>query len=486
MKRTRYDAYLTVYLSLVFGVVLSLLFVLIEGAAIGAVRAQAELVADLGLDSVFAEYNREILRQYELFFIDSSYGNESGGTGMVESHLSKYMEYNMDPSKDLFLFGENTFLKLRNPYLEIEEAAFASDDSGMVWKAQAVGYMKAVYGGDIVSGIKEHIDTVRDSGFMERDVAGELAEQKSAFEETLAEKEITEFDAESDEGYSYRKVANVFDNIVGGGIVSLAMPIGKSVSGAVMDGGAYFSSRRKSGKINKGTGLHEGATKPGGIVDELIYDEYLMKMCGYFDKPKEAGLLKYQVEYILHGLDSDAANLQRTAEILFGLRSAANLSSIFSDSAKKFEAKVVAFIISLLLFSPELVDALTSILLYIWALAEAVADVHHLLDGGRVPVVKQSAEWYTDLVLIMAGNLHGISKNTGGLSYVDYLRVFLGLMDSGAKMDRSFDIVEMDIRRTGGNEHFRIDRCIDYLDVNFGFEDANGHDFVFRKKMCYE
>ena len=45
--QTRYNAYLTVYLSLIFGIVLSLLFVLIEGAAVGATRAQAELVADL-------------------------------------------------------------------------------------------------------------------------------------------------------------------------------------------------------------------------------------------------------------------------------------------------------------------------------------------------------------------------------------------------------------------------------------------------------
>ena len=61
--QTRFNAYLTVYLSLIFGIVLSLLFVLIEGAAICATRAQAELVADLGLDSVFAEYNRELLEQ---------------------------------------------------------------------------------------------------------------------------------------------------------------------------------------------------------------------------------------------------------------------------------------------------------------------------------------------------------------------------------------------------------------------------------------
>ena len=109
-----------------FGIVLSLLFVFVEGAAIGAVRAQAELVADLGLDSVFAEYHRELLEQYELFYVDSSYGGVNGGIGMVEKHLSDYMEYNLNPEKDLHLLGQTTLLKLINPYLEIAEVSCAS------------------------------------------------------------------------------------------------------------------------------------------------------------------------------------------------------------------------------------------------------------------------------------------------------------------------------------------------------------------------
>lgn len=148
--QTRFDAYLTVYLSLIFGIVLSLLFVLIEGAAIGAVRAQAELVADLGLDSVFAEYSREILDQYDLFFVDSSYGSVNGGTGMVERRLADYMSYNMTPDKGLVMPFEHNLLRLENPYLEISEVSCASDDECMVWKAQAVEFMKAVYGGDLV------------------------------------------------------------------------------------------------------------------------------------------------------------------------------------------------------------------------------------------------------------------------------------------------------------------------------------------------
>ena len=243
--QTKYSAYLTIYLSLIFGIVLSLLFVFVEGAAIGAVRAQAELVADLGLDSVFAEYHRELLEQYELFYVDSSYGGVNGGIGMVEKHLSDYMEYNLNPEKDLHLLGQTTLLKLINPYLEIAEVSCASDDNCMVWKAQAVNYMKAVYGGDLAARVREQMDIVQSNGLDEKDVAGALKAQKQEFEETLLEKGIVEYGAESEEGYSYQKVSGMFDKIIGEGILALVMPEHASISGAVMEGGPYFSVRKK-------------------------------------------------------------------------------------------------------------------------------------------------------------------------------------------------------------------------------------------------
>lgn len=486
--QTRYNAYMTVYLSLIFGIVLSLLFVFIEGAAIGAVRAQAELVADLGLDSVFAEYNREILNQYELFFVDSSYGSINGGVGMVEKHLSDYMSYNMTPDKNLVMPFEHNLLQLKNPYLEISEVSCASDDQCMVWKAQAVNYMKAVYGGDLISRVQEQIDVVESNGLTQKDVTAEITAQKQELEEALADKGILEFGAESEEGYSYQKVSGMFDNVVGGGILALTLPNGESVSGAVMDAGPYFSARQKSGKINQGIGLHEGISRPDGIVDELIYGEYLMKKCGNYFEPKDSGLLQYQIEYILFGINSDVGNLRRSVELLFALRSAANLTSIYTDSAKKLQAEMVAEVICALLFSPELADLMTAVILGAWAFMETISDLQILMDGGRVPLIKGSSDWNTSMVDLFRGNLSsGDNANkTTGLSYQDYMRVFLGLMDRDAKAARSLDIVEMDIRQTMGNEHFRIDRCMDYMKVHFGFEDAKGHDFVFYKKMCYE
>ncbi len=484
----RYKAYLTVYLSLIFGIVLSLLFVLIEGAAIGAVRAQAEIVADLGLDSVFAEYNREILDQYELFFIDSSYGSINGGIGMVETHLSDYMSYNMTPDKGLVMAFEHNLLVLRNPYLEISEVSFASDDQCIVWKAQAVNYMKAVYGGNLVSRVQEQLDIIESKGLTDQDAVDQIAVQKQELEEALDKKGIVEFGTESSEGYSYQKVSGMFDQVVGGEILALALPGGKAVSNAVMDSEPYFSARQKAGTINQGIGLHDGMDRPNGIMDELIYGEYLMKKCGNYIEPKDTGLLKYQIEYILYGFNSDAGNLRRSVEVLSALRLAANLTSIYMDSTKQSQAEIAATIICTLLLSPELAEPMTTFILGAWALVETVSDMRQLLKGGRIPLIKESKDWSISMVDLFTGNLSGSngSKKTTGLSYQDYLRIFLGLMDRDTKAARSLDIVEMDIRQTAGNEHFRIDRCIDYMKVHFGFGDADGHDFVFYKKMCYE
>ena len=65
--------YITVYLSLVTGILLSLLLTVIEGVRMHTIRTQTECVMDMAMDSALAEYHREMLEQYELFFIPVSY-----------------------------------------------------------------------------------------------------------------------------------------------------------------------------------------------------------------------------------------------------------------------------------------------------------------------------------------------------------------------------------------------------------------------------
>lgn len=484
------NGYLTVFLSLIFGIVMSFVIVLVNGAALSATRAQSELVADLGMDSVFAEYNRQILNQYELFFIDSSYGELSGGIEKIRQHLENYISYNISPQKDILMPGSNCFLKLSNPYLEIEQASIASDNNAEVWKAQAIRYMKDNAGIGLVNEIKDYVDVVKGQSLDTIDVESELSSKIDEFEQMLNEKEILEFDKQNDDGISYNSIRMAKDKLTGMGVVFITMPKDRSISGKSVDISKYFTHRQS---VNKGIGRHAGADDPKGVVDSLIYNEYLMLMCGDYLKQKPDSALDYEIEYILYGNAKDRDNLYAAVKRILDVRSAANfIYLITSDSKRQNEADTIAQIICTLLTVPELSPALKYIILCEWAIAEAVSDVRDLLAGNKVSLLKNDGKWKVSLFEFLTGTFFigdigaGGASNEKGLDYRGYLRILLALSNKDDIAARSLDVVEMDIRKTPGNANFRIDRCVDYLKVGFGFEDVAGHEFVFKKEMCYE
>ena len=70
------NGYLTVGLSLCLAVLLSLCLTLIDGVRRNGARLEIECITDIGMHSIMAEYHRELMRQYNLFAIDSSYGTD--------------------------------------------------------------------------------------------------------------------------------------------------------------------------------------------------------------------------------------------------------------------------------------------------------------------------------------------------------------------------------------------------------------------------
>ena len=76
-------------------------------------------------------------------------------------------------------------------------------------------------------------------------------------------------------------------------------------------------------------------------------------------------------------------------------------------------------------------------------------------------------------------------KEEAGLSYEDYLRIFLALSSLEEQTFRMMDLVEMDIRQTAGNETFRIDGCIDRLEASVTIESAYGYTVTVQKEAGY-
>ena len=88
------NGYITLYLSLTLGIMLSLVFVLMEAVRNETMRTETEIVMDVSLYSVFGEFHRQLLEQYDLFFIDTSYGEGRPDVRRLEEHLQYYMNKN--------------------------------------------------------------------------------------------------------------------------------------------------------------------------------------------------------------------------------------------------------------------------------------------------------------------------------------------------------------------------------------------------------
>ena len=75
---------------------------------------------------------------------------------------------------------------------------------------------------------------------------------------------------------------------------------------------------------------------------------------------------------------------------------------------------------------------------------------------------------------------------TTGMSYTDYLRVFLALENSDTKTKRFMNLVEMDIRKTDGNRHFRLDACVDYVEAEAFISSGYGANYSILRSYAYE
>ena len=142
----------------------------------------------------------------------------------------------------------------------------------------------------------------------------------------------------------------------------------------------------------------------GGIFDlsfsAAIEDEYMMAVCSYALEKKENCYMEKEVEYILYGNLSDAANFKSVKLSLFALRMAVNEVKYASETGELLISTAAAAVKSL-------------------------EEVRILLSGGTVDK----------------------------LDYAMYLRILLALLPRNEKLARLMDIMQLNITKVDG-AHF--------------------------------
>ena len=484
-KKTEKDlyagGYLTVFLALTITVLLSLILVLLEGARINAIRMKTETAGNIAVRSVLGEFHRELLRQYDLYFIDTSYGTGAGGTENVRQHLQSYMQKNLNSgSASAFgLNGDLTGTSLSD--LTLDACRFAADDRARALREQVYAYMSADPAGGVLAEILSDADTWQ--GLLEDGSVWE-EERKEAREELRegmreAKEEARENHTAKERREAREEGDNTAEEIIEEMDIFRHLPLLRQVFGDT----SGLSAAASGGNLLSDRGIHYGnALQPANShqyprADEAVFDLYLGEKFGCYTMPLDKGKLKYQLEYILCGKETDRENLEKIAERLFLIRTASNCACIFADSGRTAEVEIIAGLVALVLFSPELKDLIRNALLFAWAYFETIQDLRTLFDGGRVPLHKTPGQWKTSLLgmLTPETSLRG-GESGSGLLYTEYLQGLLFLEGSSVKSLRTMDVMEMDIRMTEGNSNFRMDWCMDAFSMTarvtsrFGYE----------------
>ena len=482
-------AYLTIYLTLSLTALLAVAMVLLAGIRKNTARMEEELALDTAGWSVLAEYHQELFRQYDLFFIDSSYGSSYPAVEAIGEHIKSYANRNL----------QNTnLIDARLELIGIQDAEIATDHGGQVLKRQIVEYEENYFGLDELENLLSKFEITGQEQIAEKDLLKKRDEnERRLASEPPPVKKVTKkryhLDTgktemiEEEEEVPIENPAAYVNDLRNKGILSLVVSDPAKISGKGISPEEYLSCRRD---ILQGTGILQERIEAGGALTEvkekILLDAYIFQKFGYFGQEKEGAGLDYQVEYLLEGKGTDTENLKAVVNKLLLFREAANAAYLYGDAAKMAEISAMAASVAAVAVAPYLQPLLETSILFAWAYIESVQDVKLLLSGGKVPVIKAASDWQTSLSSILDFKGGTVSEGTSrGLNYQQYLSMFLLTKRENGLLFSMMDVMEMDIRRTAYNENFRMDGCVSGFRAAAEFADTGGGNCSFLRTYYY-
>ena len=495
---------ITVFLALTLGLILSLLSSGLESARMAAARTQILNGMDIGLYSLFGQYNKSFLKDYDLFAVDGACGGKELDLAFVYDNLESYMK---------------PVLKQNSQDLSVEQGGISgyllmTDLDGEVFYQQAVQYMKETLGS---RGAKLLLNKIRNmqKKTIEAEKRGHALEDKGTLENYESEmdsasqksqalleekKKQEEQNRQNQNGFTDGKMlpsvteeknlpAKV-DNPIPAirkirwmGILDLVLPAGKDVSNKKVKKKELVSGR----KLESGLAMEDTVKKDGTLISQVLYQQYLMEKLGNYMEPGKGGL-RYQIEYIIEKKNSDEANLKAVAKKLLMVREGINAAYLMSDSLMMSQVQALAAAIAAGFLIPPATVVIEGALVLCWAFAESILDVRELFAGGKVPAIKNASNWQLSLqgMPALVDKLDtDRQSDTKGLSYEDYLQIFLLTTSKEQKIEGGMDMIESSFREVEQWDEFRLDCCITALEASVDVKANKRKVFTVAREYHY-
>ena len=488
---------ITAFLSMVFVLLVSFVLGILEISLIRTSAGMSRVTADRAVFSLFGGYQKALFEDYHVFALDGSFGSGPFSEEQITGRLHYYGSPEISH--------------------EITGVQFLTDGSGQAFREQVLEYMETRYGVSLIrdfTGLtgqwEEECIQGEEMKAQEESVMADLEELRTDLSQawTAGEarpevgqdapeegqdapeegQDVSEEGQDVSEDQASLPEGNPFgclEQIEKSGVLSLVMPEEMELSGLEIEQAGQASVR----SLASGSGTFPHRQGMDGLEEKLLFNEYVLKTFGNAVSAQEeedgspGRTLSYEAEYILGGKASDRENLEAVLLKIFFIRMAMNYIYLLGDSAKRGEATALAAVIAAALLIPEGTEVIEQLILVAWAAGESIVDIRTLLGGKRAALMKSADTWQVSLasLLTLGSGADGLSGEdaAGGISYEDYLRIFLFFGNTDEVTMRTVDRVEENLASEHGLSVLRADQCVTKIELLNTSQTAGGITYTF-------
>ena len=481
--QVQYDKYfdergqITVFLSLLFLVLMMSFLFIVEGVISYSASSLGEDAVKGAGERIMANYDRELFKNYHLFFLDP-----------------RQKDYIVTDGKEFInqYFSGNSFFDIYCDSLEVTGEKTAVDEDGLYLKHEIREWMKYREEKEIAKVLEDIIrNTKKNDGerkecqeevdSAETDVKKEQDEEVNQETKEEANKKDTESDLKGDvdkntdnvenmksdekaaseeiepvseetlkERSNWKEIKETLQLLMRTGILFYAAEHLENLSRQSIPGTNLPSKRVKSSSFDNEQRLLDKMDELSfsslkGIKSLLSVDismdgrgtlwtkdRYIISYIEdcfsfYGSSDKKDNALLYEVEYLISGKNSDIDNLKRVANYILLLRFINNYIFTGKDTQMKMQINTMASAITGVMGMPQTMKAVQVLIRMAISYGESLLELHTLFSGGEVPLIKDKTTW--NLTLKTMGeqlrNKQIVKKGKKNISYKDYLKLFL-------------------------------------------------------------
>ena len=173
----------------------------------------------------------------------------------------------------------------------------------------------------------------------------------------------------------------------------------------------------------------------------------------FLPKKDRDTVLRAEIEYLIYGNRTDAANEDAVYATIYAERLANNMIALYGNDTVNeacHAAAAAAATGAALLGVPVPEPVFFWIFLTAWSVAETTQDMNFLVSGGyKIPLIKTSKNVLLDELPTQGVKVTDYEDTSLLVSYEDYLLILLVLKGEEKRIIRSADLIQVNMRKNG-------------------------------------